>query len=331
MNILITGGSGSLGRALVRRLLKDGAERIVVFSRDEVKQARMAEEFGDPPPMRWMLGDVRDKERLESALWHVEAVLHCAALKRIDAVSFHPTEIEKTNITGTRNVIEAAVRAGVGKVLIVSSDKAVNPSNLYGASKQMAEGIAVAANRYAFPQGTRVGAVRYGNVIGSRGSAAHIWKRQAMLGQPLTMTDIGMTRFIITMEQAVEFCLAALRDLQGGEIFVPALPSARMVDMALAAAEAWNTRTTSPLRSIGRRPGGEKLHETLLSSDEVFRAVRQGFRYVIPPVLHGWDEKITWAGEPLPPGFQYSSDKNAWWLSVADLIPMLKAMPEEMI
>ena len=337
MRVCITGGTGSLGQALVRRLLKDGAERIVVLSRDEVKQARMAEEIGDPPPMRWMLGDVRDRDRLEAAFWGVEAVIHAAALKRVDGVSFHPTEVEKTNVTGTRNVLEAAVRAGVSKVLVVSSDKAVAPLNLYGASKFFAEQMAVAANRYAWPRGTRIGAVRYGNVLGSRGSAAHVFRRQALLGQPLTVTDPAMTRFIITMDQAVEFCLLALKDLQGGEIFIPVLPSARVWDIALAAADAWNGLTTSPARIMGLRSGGEKLHETLLSEDEATRARLQGesfyggTRYVIPPSVHDWNPSAAWLGDRVEADFRYRSDTNEWWLSVEDLVPLLKAMPEEMI
>lgn len=334
--VLVTGGTGSLGRALVKRLLKSGAERIVVFSRDEVRQARFAEELGEHPALRWMLGDVRDRERLESAMWHVEAVIHAAALKRVDSVSFHPTEVEKTNIAGTRNVIEAAVHAGVKKVLIVSSDKAVSPANLYGASKLFAEQLAVAANLYSWPRGTKVAAVRYGNVVGSRGSVAHIFRRQALLGQPLTVTDPEMTRFIITMEEAVDFCLSALADLKGGEILVPVLPSARVVDIALAAAEVWNGQTTSPMSVIGRRVGGEKPHEVLLSEDEVRRAVQQFFppaqsRFVVPPPLHEWNPQETWSGEHLKPEFQYVSNLNGWWLGVADLIPLLKEMPEEVL
>lgn len=324
-----------MGRALVNRLLKDGAERVVVFSRDEAKQARMAEEIGEHPAIRFMLGDVRDRDRLEQAMWGVEAVVNAAALKRVDSVSFHPTEVEKTNVTGTRNVIEAAMHAGVKKVLVISSDKAVAPENLYGASKKMAEALAVAANRYAWPRGTRVGCVRYGNVLGSRGSAAHVFRRQALLGQPLTVTDPTMTRFIITMPQAVDFCLAALRDLQGGEIFVPILPAARVWDLALAAAEAWNGLTTSPAVVIGRRAGGEKLHEVLLSEDEIRRALEQmtpmGGRFVVPPAAPSWDAQAAWMGERLPLDFSYSSDLPPRILTVGDLVPLLREMPEEMI
>ena len=300
----------------------------------------MAEAIGDPPPMRWMLGDVRDRDRLESAFWGIEWVIHAAALKRVDGVSFHPTEVEKTNITGTRNVIEAAVRAGVQRVLIISSDKAVAPLNLYGASKFFAEQMAVAANRYAFPRGTRVGVVRYGNVLGSRGSVAHVFRRQAVLGQSLTVTDPAMTRFIITMEHAVDVCLRALSDIQGGEIFVPVLPSARVVDVALAAAEVWNTLTTSPMQIVGLRSGGEKRHERLLSEDEVLRARLQslsrdplygGERYVIPPRIHDWNPAAIWIGDHIETDFRYQSDLNDWWLPVEALIPLLKAMPEEMV
>ena len=335
MRIAITGGTGSLGQALVRRLLKDGAERIVVFSRDEVKQARMAEELGDSPPMRWMLGDVRDRDRLEAALWGCEVVIAAAALKRVDAVSGHPDELMKTNILGIYNTIHAAIAVGVKKVLVISSDKAVAPLNLYGASKFFAEQMAVTANRYAWPRGTYVGAVRWGNVLGSRGSAAHVFRRQALLGQPLTITDLDMTRFIITMDEAVDFCLSAIAGLRGGEIFVPVLPAARVFDLALAAAEVWNGLTTSPALMIGRRLGGEKLHEVLLSEDEVPRTLRQHLvdppeiRYVIPPPLHDWNPAAIWAGTSLPPDFSYTSGTTDRRLSVADLIPLLKAMPEE--
>src|SRR5690242_11100494 len=236
MRVLITGGTGSLGHALVRRW-KDSAERIVVFSRDEWKQAEMARAYpeGGAQGIRYFLGDVRDKTRLEQALVGIDTVIHAAALKRVDAVAYNPVEVLKTNVLGTQNVIEASVACGVRSVVVVSSDKAVEPSNVYGSSKNVAEHLAVSSNVYAVPRGTRVSVVRYGNVAWSRGSVLHVWEDQLntrRLPHLITLTDKRMTRFWLTLDQAVDVIEFALEECRPGDIIIPMLKKAKMVDIA---------------------------------------------------------------------------------------------------
>ena len=313
-SVLITGGTGSLGRALIQRLLTDQlADRVVSFSRDEVKAGDLSDLYPNDPRLRVFLGDVRDRDRLRTAFKGVEVVVHAAALKRIQQSVYSPGEIIQTNINGTVNVIDAAVYAGVQRVLFVGSDKATEATNLYGSSKFTAEVYAVQSNSYAYPQGTRVSALRYGNVLASRGSVVPIWQDCVRKGKPFQITDPAMTRFWITLPQAVDLVLTALERMQGGEVFIPILPSVRLIDIAEAiGGENYAYRIT------GFRPGGEKLHEVLINQEELRRTVRARGVYIIRPSHQSWSS-IGWPGEPLPDGFVYQSDRNEWFLTVEEI------------
>ena len=310
MNLLITGGTGSLGRALTAHFLQqDRVRKLIVFSRDELKQAEMAEEFTDPR-MRFFLGDVRDRERLKRAMYDVSHVVHAAALKRVDAVCYNPSEVIKTNVEGTVNVIDAAIDEAVAKVVVVSSDKAVNPQNVYGASKFMAEQYAVESNSYGRPQGTMVSCVRYGNVLGSRGSVVHVFKRMAANGG-IKLTDPRCTRFLITLKQACRLIEDAFTEMKGKEIFVPKLPTVGIEDLA-----AVIQLGRQSFEVTGLRPGGEKLHECLLTDEEIGRTVAHDGKYVVN-------------GRPgfaaLPADFRYSSDINPWRLTRDEIADLLRA------
>lgn len=308
MKVCITGGTGTLGQSLAQRLLSIGAERVVVLSRDEVKQAQMAAEqpWGSDSRLRYFLGDVRDRERLERAFWGCDVVVHAAALKRVDAVAYNPSEVRRTNIEGSANVVSAAVAAGVGRVLMISSDKAVEPTNIYGVSKAAMEHEAVASNAWAWPRGTKVACTRYGNVIGSRGSVVHIFREAVKAGIPIPITDPACTRFWLTVDEAVDIVQNALDRMVGGEIFVPWLPAMRVTDLAEAIAPGYPTKT------VGLRPGGEKLHETLMTSDEVGRS-KQQFDGSTPRLFWITPSHRTWTdapyvGEGCAEGFVYRSD-----------------------
>src|SRR5690349_9861998 len=288
MRVLITGGTGSLGHALVRRW-KDSAERIVVFSRDEWKQAEMARLYSGEN-IRYFLGDVRDKARLEQALVGIDTVIHAAALKRVDAVAYNPVEVLKTNVLGTQNVIEAAVSSGVRRVVVVSSDKAVEPANVYGSSKNVAEHLAVSANVYAVPRGTRVSVVRYGNVAWSRGSVLFTWAEQAA-HRYIQVTDKRMTRFWLTLDQAVDTIEDALETSDPGEVLIPQLKSAALIDIARAMVHG-----DCVIEEIGLRPGGEKLHEVLLGAEEGSRAVDYVDCYILEPHLPTWKKERDLSG-----------------------------------
>lgn len=314
--ILVTGGTGSFGKAFIRRVLKDAPKKVIVFSRDELKQSEMAKEFKDNR-VRFFLGDVRDKQRLDRALKDVDYVVHAAALKQVPAAEYNPSECIKTNIQGSQNVIDACVDAPrVRKVIALSTDKAVNPINLYGATKLCAEKLFVQGNVYSHD--TRFACVRYGNVVGSRGSVIPLFKEQAKTGK-ITITDVLMTRFFITLEQAVGLVLAAFDNMQGGEIFVPRIPSMRVIDLAKAVAPDCNVET------IGIRPG-EKIHETLISREEAPRTLAYKDRYLIQPNI-AEDNVTSWGYEVMPrmlsDGFAYTSDTNDQWLTIADLRRML--------
>ena len=322
MRVLITGGTGSLGHALCRMFLAAGAEQVCVFSRDEVKQAHMAARFPDAR-MRFLLGDVRDKERLKLAFHGCHAVIHAAALKRVDAVADSPDEVFKTNLDGTRNVLAAALSARVPKVLVISSDKACYPTNAYGISKAAAEAEAVSWNRYLRPRRLAASILRYGNVLGSRGSVVHVWRAQLKAGDPVTITDASMTRFIITMPQAAHAVAQALATMEGGEIFVPMLPAATMRDLLEAVAPDTLTRIT------GLRPGGEKLHETLLTGEESRRTIDSGQNLgVIRPHLHEWQAQDVWSGYELVEPGEWRSD-GALMLGVPQLRGLLETVPTE--
>lgn len=306
MRILITGGTGSLGRALIKRFLALG-HAVCAYARCEVKRAQLLADF---PDVHAFLGDVRDRERLDEAMHGVDVVVAAAALKRVDGGYQHTMESIKTNVLGIHNTITAALLAGVKKVVVVSSDKAVHAENSYGSTKHLAEFLAISANEISAPQGTVVSAVRYGNVLASRGSVAQLWQAQVARGERLRMTDPDMTRFWLRLADAVgviEHCLARMR---GGEIFVPKLPAMRVRDLARAIGG-----DDYPIEITGLRNGGEKRHEQLVSDGEVERTLNSNGFLVIPPQDHSWtaDE---WEGDRVPSDFRYTSDVAPFgWLS----------------
>ena len=328
MRCLITGGTGYFGRALARRLLDDGSERIVLYSRSESRQAELAEQFVHYGAARFFLGDVRDRERLEEAMWGCDVVVHAAALKRVDAVAYDPGEVRKTNILGSACVLAAAISVGVKRVLMISSDKAVSPQNAYGVSKAQMEHEAIAMNAIGYPRGTRISCTRWGNVVGSTGSIVGIWRNQLRRGQPLTITNPMMTRFIVTLPQAITFCLAALADMEGGEIFVPQLPATRIDALARAVSIQYLKRDADDLQTIvtGLRPGGEKIHEALLSSEEPQRAYQVGDRIIILPSHHSW--RGTWEIPGERVAGPYTSDAPVRWLSIDEMVAMLEEVPD---
>jgi UDP-N-acetylglucosamine 4,6-dehydratase/5-epimerase len=321
MRIAITGGSGTLGRALITRLAQDGADRIVTFSRDESKRASLANEFSWHHGFRVYAGDVRDADRLRDIFKGCEVVVHAAARKVVTAHPDEPEEMLKTNVLGTKHVIEAAKLAGVGKVLFISSDKAVRAENVYGVSKALAEHLIVNANARCLPQGLRLGVLRYGNVLGSTGSVVQLWQAQRQAGKAVTVSHVGMTRFWLTIEQAVDYVLQALANLRGGEIFVPHVPAAPLRLLI----EALDIPLTEVVVS-GVRQGGEKLHEELLSAAEARRTVRRpgSELYVVPPFQHPemWDLQ-PWMGEPVGEDFTYCSENWPWQLSVTAMQRLL--------
>jgi len=309
--ILLTGGTGSFGRAFTRRLVQDHDFRALrIFSRDELKQSEMRADIQDPR-LRFLLGDVRDRERVYRAMQGVDVAIHAAALKQIPACEYNPFEAVKTNILGAQNVIDAAIDCGAERVVALSTDKAVNPVNLYGATKLCAEKIFVQGNAYTGGRKTRLGCVRYGNVVGSRGSVIPLFREQRATGV-LTITDPRMTRFWITLEEAVQLVLDAVDLLHGGEVFVPVLPSMKITDLARAMAP------DCEIKEIGIRPG-EKLHEVMVTEDEARHALRFDKFFVIEPE-HPWWKREKWeGGKGLPDGFRYSSDNNTQWLTVDEL------------
>jgi UDP-N-acetylglucosamine 4,6-dehydratase len=314
-SILVTGGTGSFGRKFVETVLREAKpKRLVVFSRDELKQHEMRQIFPDGAgsPMRYFIGDVRDVDRLRRAMHGVDVVVHAAALKQVPACEYNPIEAIMTNVNGAKNVIDAALDTGVKKVLALSTDKAVNPVNLYGATKLCAEKLFVQSNAYSGATGTRFSCVRYGNVVGSRGSVIPLFLKQRETGT-ITVTDPRMTRFWITLEQGVRFVLNCIEHMQGGEVFVPKIPSMHITDLAEAMAPGCK------IENIGIRPG-EKLHEVLISDDEARLTLELDTMYVVQPAHEWWSGSRAWhAGQPLADGFRYSSDNNAQWLTTADL------------
>jgi UDP-N-acetylglucosamine 4,6-dehydratase len=271
---------------------------------------------GDDDRVRYFLGDIRDQDRLRMALRGVDYVVHAAAFKQVDTAEYNPMEFVKTNILGSENVIQASIDAGVKKVVALSTDKASSPANLYGATKLTADKLFVSSNHYAVAGSTRFSVVRYGNVMGSRGSVIPYFKKLAAAGEPLPITDPRMTRFWITLPQAVEFVISAFDDMTGGELYVPRIPSMRVTDLAEAMAPG--TKTVE----VGIRPG-EKLHEEMISAEDARRTVRRADRYVVQPTLAMWGGFSEAAGEPVPDGFAYTSDTNDQWLTVEDLRAML--------
>jgi len=266
------------------------------------------------PNLRYFIGDVRDKDRLYRAFDGVDIIVHAAALKQVPACEYNPIEAVATNIDGARNIIDSAIDRGVERVLAMSTDKATAPVNLYGATKLVSEKLFVQGNAYSGAEGTRFAAVRYGNVVGSRGSVVPIFKEQAKTGK-LTVTDERMTRFWITLEQGVRFVISCIENMYGGEIFIPKLPSMSIMDLARAIAP------DAEVNIMGIRPG-EKIHESMISEHEARQAVELDDRYVIMPAHPWWDKKYWQEGKSLPDGFEYSSDRNTHWLTDEEILAM---------
>ena len=313
--VLVTGGTGSFGRTFTERVLsKYRLKKLIIFSRDELKQHEMRQIWDDASarwPIRYFIGDVRDKERLYRAMDGVDIVVHAAALKQVPACEYNPFEAVQTNIMGAKNVIDAAIDQGVKKVLALSTDKAVNPVNLYGATKLCAEKMFIQANAYSGASDCRFSCCRYGNVVGSRGSVVPMFLGQKKLGW-ITVTDARMTRFWITLDQGVDFVIRCLDGLHGGEVFVPKIPSMNIMDLAKAVAPGCE------IRYVGIRPG-EKLHEVLVSEDEGRQALDLPDMYIVRPA-HPWWGMENWAeAKPVPDGFRFASDTNDRWLSIEEL------------
>lgn len=310
--ILLTGGTGSFGGAFVERVLDEWPDATIrVYSRDELKQSEMRARFGDRQ-LRYVLGDIRNKTRMARACQGADIIVHAAAMKQVPACEYNPFEAVQTNVLGSQHVVDCAIDSSVTKVVALSTDKAVNPVNLYGATKLCEEKIVVQGNAYASHSDTVLSCVRYGNVVGSRGSVVPLFKKQAEAGR-LTVTDERMTRFWITLDQAVDLVLFALDNATGGEVFIPKIPSMKVVDLAEAIAPG------VPREVIGIRPG-EKLHELLLTADESRHAIEAEDVYVVLPEHPWWTDEPRWLeGKPLDEDFTYSSATNTDWLSVEDL------------
>jgi UDP-N-acetylglucosamine 4,6-dehydratase len=307
---LVTGGTGSFGKKFTQILLEEyQPKKVIIFSRDELKQHEMQVGGFNDSRLRYFIGDVRDRERLVRAMHGVDIVVHAAALKQVPACEYNPMEAIKTNIMGTANVVEAALDAGVKKVLTVSTDKAVSPANLYGATKLAAEKLTIQSNAYAGGSATRFSCVRYGNVVGSRGSVVPLFLKQRASGK-ITITDDRMTRFWLSLDQGVRFVIDCIEQMEGGEVFIPKIPSTKVVDLARAVAP------DAKIDVIGIRQG-EKLHEALISEDEARHTIELDKMFVVQPAEatwfgYSWKDK----GKALAEGFYYSSDNNAEWLDV---------------
>jgi UDP-N-acetylglucosamine 4,6-dehydratase/5-epimerase len=318
-SVLITGGTGSLGKSLVEYLLKETkVRRIAVFSRDELKQQHLRIHFKDDSRLRWFLGDVRDLDRLKRAFHGVDFVIHAAALKQVDTGEYNPMEFIKTNVLGSQNVIDASIDAGVKRVVALSTDKASSPINLYGATKLTADKLFVAANNYSFTYGTTFSVVRYGNVMGSRGSVIPFFQEIAAKGKPLPITDLRMTRFWISIESAVKFVIDSLEMMTGGELYVPRIPSMKIVDLANAVAPG------AKLQEIGMRPG-EKLHEEMISADDSRRTIILENRFVVTPVVSEWGYEPP-TGARMPEDKAYRSDTNELWMSESEIKNYIKKL-----
>jgi len=317
LNVLVTGGTGSFGRKFTEIVIREFTPRkLVIFSRDELKQHEMHTGGFDHPCLRYFIGDVRDVERLRRAMTGMDVVVHAAALKQVPACEYNPIEAVLTNVMGARNIIEAALDMGVKKIMAISSDKAVNPVNLYGATKLVAEKLFVQGNAYSGTSETRFSCVRYGNVVGSRGSVIPLFLGQRNNGK-VTITDERMTRFWLTLEQGVRFVIRCVEQMHGGEVFVPKIPSMNIMDLVKAVAP------DCQIENIGIRPG-EKLHEILISEDEVRQVLELEDMFVIKPA-HPWWQGGNWVeGKPLPEGFRFASNSNPHWLTVNELKNMVE-------
>ena len=306
--ILITGGTGSFGSALTKKLLTTKLKKLIIFSRDELKQFEMAQKFKNER-LRFFVGDVRDKDRLYRAFDGVDFIIHAAALKQVPSCEYNPFEAVKTNILGTQNVIDAAIDRNIKKAMIISTDKSVQSLNLYGSTKACAEKLFVAGNSYSGKNNTKFSVVRYGNVVGSRGSVLPFFKQLAHTGK-LPITDERMTRFWITLDNAITFVLNCFKNMNGGEIFVPKIPSVRITDLAEAVCPKYEKEI------VGIRPG-EKLHELLITEEEARRTIDTNC-YLIQPEFSWWTKKEI-EGKIVPEGFSYCSGTNDVWLTVDEL------------
>ena len=328
-NILITGGTGSFGKQYVRTILRDyKPNKIIIYSRDELKQYEMAQRYNDPC-MRYFIGDVRDLQRLEKAMNGVDYVVHAAALKHVPIAEYNPMECIKTNIMGAQNVIDSAIKCGVSRIIALSTDKAASPVNLYGASKLASDKLFVAANNIKGEQDIRFSVVRYGNVMGSRGSVIPLFKKLIAEGATeLPITEAEMTRFWITLQEGVDFVLKNFRRMQGGETFVPKIPSMKMTDMARALAP------DMPQKIIGIRPG-EKMHETMCPEDDSHLTLEFDDHYVIRPTItfsHDVDytrNELGETGKPVEVGFEYNSRDNHIWLTDEALLEKIRLTEQE--
>lgn len=320
-SIMVTGGTGSFGNAFVEYLLTHyKPSRVVVYSRDEFKQYKMAQKFGNHPALRFFIGDVRDEDRLSFAMRGIDYLFHAAAMKQVVTAEYNPIECIATNIIGGENVVRIAIRQGVKKVVAISTDKAVKPVNLYGSTKACMEKLFIAANHLAGRNGPRFSCVRYGNVVGSRGSVVPVFLAQRETGQ-ITITDERMTRFWLRIEDGVKFVVDCAEMMQGGEIFVRKLPSMRVTDLAEALAPGCN------INIVGIRPG-EKLHESMVSEEESLTTYEYDGFFVIQPTIKMWTTESTekYAGQDgkrVAEGFSYSSDVNDDWFDVPQLAEML--------
>lgn len=319
-NILITGGTGSFGKRFTKTVLEQySPNKVIIFSRDELKQFEMQYEFPKSlhPSLRYFLGDIRDKERLLRAFSDVDIVIHAAAMKQVPAAEYNPLEAIKTNVIGAANIVDAAIDCGVEQVIALSTDKAVNPINLYGATKLCSDKLFVAGNAYSGAKKTKFSVVRYGNVVGSRGSVVPFFLKMKDSGS-IPITDERMTRFWITLDQGVQFVLQSLMTMTGGEIFIPKIPSMKILDLANAIAPNCQKNI------VGIRPG-EKLHEMLLSEDEARNAFDIGDRYVIADFnkLEFWKSQPS--SVPVGEDFRYASDTNNEWLTVEQLQSMIES------
>jgi UDP-N-acetylglucosamine 4,6-dehydratase len=309
--ILLTGGTGSFGKHFCRRMLETYHPKVIrIYSRDELKQHEMRQSFGDHH-MRYLIGDVRDANRLKRAMEDTDIVIHAAALKQVPACEYNPFEAVKTNIHGAQNIIDAAIDTGVKKVIALSTDKAANPINLYGATKLCADKLFIQGNAYSGGRNPLFSCVRYGNVIGSRGSVIPLFLQQRKTGK-ITITDARMSRFWLTLDQAVELVVKGLSVMQGGEIFVPKIPSMTVMDMAKAIAPECD------IEFIGIRPG-EKLHETLITEEDGVNTIEYDGIYIILPTHAWWKRQNYNKNLAVPKGFSYSSDNNDEWLTAEDL------------
>ena len=319
-SIVITGGTGSFGKAFIKYALENlEPSRIAVLSRDELKQYEFRNELNDDPRVRWFIGDVRDRDRLMRAFNGVDVVIHAAAMKQVDTAEYNPFECIATNVLGAENVINACIDSGVERVIALSTDKASSPINLYGASKLCSDKLFVAGNHYSGASKTRFSVVRYGNVVGSRGSVVPLFKRLAESGT-LPITDPRMTRFWITLPQAVEFVVNSFDRMSGGEIFIPRIPSTTILDLAEAIVPG------SKIEVIGIRPG-EKLHEEMISENDAHRTYRFKDHYVIAPTMANWGGQDMYSGgDQVEDNFSYCSDTNDWFFSVDEIRELLASI-----